>query len=315
MKSSSAVSSEKKHQRRKSSSVRQLLVGNIELAEESSTEIIVNSTSILSLSSEAAQLTVKNGSVESGHSSGGSSKSSDEMSITYRNLDMLNNTSSSHHHHHHSHQSYSNKIITVTANGISRNRKDEGDSAEASDEHDSDDTSYAKAISSQTIESPEMVVVPVVMELGTSAASLPVLSSYCHSHRAAAAAAVSAHHLCQHTAAMHACCHHHLEHHHHHPHHVQHEVQVTQQTQTPPQMVVHPVHYSHHLNSAPKSMITTTGMMSNETVTCATGNNAQPGSTLPMAVVKSRADQMATEVLQSALVAQHIHLRGIASFI
>lgn len=31
------------------------------------------------------------------------------------------------------------------------------------------------------------------------------------------------------------------------------------------------------------------------------------GSTLPMAVVKSRADQMASEVLQSALVAQHIH--------
>lgn len=39
------------------------------------------------------------------------------------------------------------------------------------------------------------------------------------------------------------------------------------------------------------------------------------GSTLPMAVVKSRADQMASEVLQSALVAQHIHSKGIVCFL
>ena len=351
--------------RKSSNSVRQL-IGRIEVAEESSTEIVVNSTSILELSSEAAQLTVKNGSVESGDegdSGGGGcggdgidrdSKSSDEMSITYRNMDMLNNsattttTSSSshphphpHHHHHHSHthshhahahhQSYANNIITVKANG--KNTGDDSGGEQISDELDSDDTSYAKAIS-QTIVS-EVVVVPVVVE-GASGlhhhhhhhhhlhhqhqhqTTLPALHSSssfhsCHSH---------SHPRALHVASTPCCHHHHLppeHHHHHHPHHVQHESQpqLPPLPPPPPPPIGALQHYSHHLSNAattaPGSSTTTSVSVGSggSSSTGGGGGSYMMGSTLPMAVVKSRADQMASEVLQSVLVAQHIHSKGI----
>lgn len=152
--------------KRKSSSIRQFM-SKIEMQEESSTEIIVNSTSILSLSSEAAQLTVKNGSIDSSQS-GNSSRSSDEVSITYRNLELLNSQQQ--------------------PTGVLKSAHALSDSLDQNSV-DSDDTSYAKAIS-QTVVSEVMPVLEGTLPL-------------CHSHR---------------TQVYHACCHHH-----HHPHHVNHE--------------------------------------------------------------------------------------------
>nr|XP_046912763.1 uncharacterized protein LOC124493702 [Dermatophagoides farinae] len=146
-------------------------LGHFEIQEEttstSATEVIVNSTSILSLSSEAAQLTVKNSKQSmtneptmsdvitsacdvdvmpdgidqiSDQSATGSTKSSDEMSFTFPT------------HHHHSKR--------VTGNGIGDDSNlfspngslnNEQCSSNGSDET-SDDTSYAKAIK-QTMES------------------------------------------------------------------------------------------------------------------------------------------------------------------
>lgn len=165
-------------------------IGKIDYFEESSSpEIVVNSTSIFSLSSEAAQLTIKNGStiaaINGGQPNGNdTSKSSDEISITYCNLDPLNDLSG-------------NENGQILTKKLHRN-----DDSIDQNSVESDDTSYAKAIS-QTIH-PE--VSPVVSGPGGDGQM----------------------HLC-HTI-HHSCCHHHLEHHHHHlhhhhhhPHHVQHE--------------------------------------------------------------------------------------------
>lgn len=159
--------------RRKSSSAR-TLIGKIEIAEESSTEIVVNSTSILSLSEEAAQLTVKNGSIESSQS-GNSSKSSDEVSITYRNLDTLNS-------------------LPECGKSISTKVAHENDSADQNS-LDSDDTSYAKAINQMEVTEVDM---PPESQM-----------HLCHSHRAHMCH--SAHHTCCHHHHHHP---HHVQHEH-----------------------------------------------------------------------------------------------------
>ncbi|KAH9416586.1 Gamma-aminobutyric acid type B receptor subunit 2 [Dermatophagoides pteronyssinus] len=152
-------------------------LGHFEIQEEttstSPTEIIVNSTSILSLSSEAAQLTVKNSqqstneppissnissngeqnnSPQNGNdgisdqSATGSTKSSDEMSFTFPTYHPT-------HHHHHSKRITGNGIGGGDSNLFSPNGSfNEQCSLSNGSDETSDDTSYAKAIK-QTMES------------------------------------------------------------------------------------------------------------------------------------------------------------------
>lgn len=170
--------------KRRKSSIIKTQMGHFEMQEEStSPEIIVNSTSLFSLSSEAAQLTVKNGSTNDSSQSCNSSRSSDEMSITKRNMAALT------------------EEVDIGFNKVSR------DSLERSS-LDSDDTSYAKAIK-ETVNSE--VIVPMTSVIQVQSQQL--YQQQCLQH-CLGTSAMPHHQCCHHHHHHHCHCHQHVPHQH-----------------------------------------------------------------------------------------------------
>nr|XP_027198671.1 uncharacterized protein LOC113792912 [Dermatophagoides pteronyssinus] len=263
-------------------------LGHFEIQEEttstSPTEIIVNSTSILSLSSEAAQLTVKNSqqstneppissnissngeqnnSPQNGNdgisdqSATGSTKSSDEMSFTFPTYHPT-------HHHHHSKRITGNGIAGGDSNLFSPNGSfNEQCSLSNGSDETSDDTSYAKAIK-QTMESQ---VQQAIMSSNTNVISGNNITTitddshpyhYHHHHHQCTAIPRMTTGMVTSTATsddvgttvhLQHCCHHHN---HNHPHH--HHVPIT--VHHP--YLHHPTHpHHHHHHHLPISAIST----------------------------------------------------------
>lgn len=179
----------------------------------SSPEIVVKSTSIFSLSSEAAQLSIKNGlSPSLGLKDNGSnaSKSSDEISITYRTLDGTPNGGGG--------GGRINGDLVSAGRGNRCYSADIGSDEHVSQNSDSDDTSYAKAIK-EAIHS-ESGLGPVALASVTPymniAGSEPTYyhTRYSLDHRLPnSLASVPAAVPVQLPVTVHTCCHHHHCHH------------------------------------------------------------------------------------------------------